>query len=539
MTASVTVPSAQTAVDASTEVATEAPAVAPSSAAGPGSNPAADPSGRSSGRSSDGPATVGGRSGARLADAARPQLLGRVERIGQSEADVVGLKVGPGDLVQLGQTDPVMAEVVAVDGSCATVLPYGNFRGHRVGESVQWISGEMKVPAGEQLLGRVLDGLARPLDGRGPLAKAGAVPIHNTAPPALERPPVVEPMPVGVRVIDTLLSCGRGQRIAIMAGSGVGKSSLLSMLVRGSGADVNVLCLVGERGREVREFIDKDLGPEGLARSVVIVATSDQPALVRRNAAFAATRISEQFRDQGMHVNLLMDSVTRFAVAQREIGLAAGEIPTTRGFPPSSLGLLPGLLERAGTSVDGSITGFYTVLVEGDDINDPVGDTVRSIVDGHMVLSRELANAGHFPSIDVLQSASRVALAVTNDEQQTLASLTRRYLSVYDRARDLIEVGAYRPGSDQELDLAVALAPALEEFCRQGLHETTPADQAWDWLAQVIAPQHPLGENAPADGPTQAQPLGFPGALNQSMVGQSPLNQAPSDPSSLQNRGEL
>ncbi|MCL4142508.1 UNVERIFIED_CONTAM: hypothetical protein GTU68_046676, partial [Idotea baltica] len=262
----------------------------------------------------------------------------------------------------------------------------------------------MKVPTGEQLLGRVLDGLARPLDNGRPLVKAGAVPIHNTPPPALDRPPVVEPMPVGVRVIDTMLSCGRGQRVAIMAGSGVGKSSLLSMLVRGSGADVNVLCLVGERGREVREFIDKDLGPEGLAKSVVIVATSDQPALIRRNAAFAATRIAEHFRDQGLHVNLLMDSVTRFAVAQREIGLAAGEIPTTRGFPPSALGLLPGLLERAGTSANGSITGFYTVLVEGDDINDPVGDTVRSIVDGHMVLSRELANAGHFPSIDVLQS---------------------------------------------------------------------------------------------------------------------------------------
>lgn len=433
----------------------------------------------------------------KLAAAARPELLGRIERIGQSEADVVGLQVGPGDLVQLGQTNPVMAEVVAVDGTCATVLPFGDFRGHRVGEQVRWVGGEMKVPTGQQLLGRILDGLARPIDGGAPLSKTGAVPIHNTAPPALERPPVVEPMPVGVRVIDTLLACGRGQRIAIMAGSGVGKSSLLSMLVRGSAADVNVLCLVGERGREVREFIDKDLGPEGLARSVVIVATSDQPALVRRNAAFAATRISEHFRDQGMHVNLLMDSVTRFAVAQREIGLSAGEIPTTRGFPPSALGLLPGLLERAGTSADGSITGFYTVLVEGDDINDPVGDTVRSIVDGHMVLSRELANAGHFPSIDVLQSASRVALSVTDEEQQALASITRRYLSVYDRARDLIEVGAYRAGNDEELDLAVALAPSLEEFARQDLHESTPVEIAWQRLARIVAPN-------PADQNTQA-----------------------------------
>ncbi|MGI9598368.1 MAG: FliI/YscN family ATPase [Acidimicrobiales bacterium] len=439
-----------------------------------------------------GVAPIGGDAGprlGRLAAAARPQLLGRVERIGQSEADVIGLRVGPGDLVQLGQHDPVIAEVVAVAGSCATVLPYGDFRGHRVGEPVEWIGGEMKVPTGPQLLGRVLDGLARPLDGGPRLTRTDAVPIHNTPPPAMERPPVVEPMPVGVRAIDTLLTCGRGQRIAIMAGSGVGKSSLLSMLVRGSGADVNVLCLVGERGREVREFIDNDLGPEGLARSVVIVATSDQPALVRRNAAFAATRISEHFRDRGLHVNLLMDSVTRFAVAQREIGLAAGEIPTTRGFPPSALGLLPGLLERAGTSVDGSITGFYTVLVEGDDMNDPIGDTVRSIVDGHLVLSRDLANAGHFPSIDVLRSASRVALSVTSPEQQAMASLTRRYLAVHDRARDLIEVGAYSPGADEELDLAVALAPALEDFRRQDLQEATRPDQAWARLAEIIAPE--------------------------------------------------
>lgn len=427
----------------------------------------------------------------RLAAAAKPTLLGRVERIGQSQADVVGLRVGPGDLVKLVGDTPVMAEVVAVAGTCATVLPYGDFRGHRVGEPVEWIGGQMNVPTGDQLLGRVLDGLARPLDGGPRLSREGAVSIHNTPPPALARPPVAEPMPVGVRVIDTLLTCGRGQRIAIMAGSGVGKSSLLSMLVRGSGADVNVLCLVGERGREVREFLDKDLGPEGMARSVVVVATSDQPALVRRNAAYTATRIAEQFRDQGLHVNLLMDSVTRFAVAQREIGLAAGEIPTTRGFPPSALGLLPGLLERAGTSDRGSITGFYTVLVEGDDMNDPVGDTVRSIVDGHLVLSRELANAGHFPSIDVLSSASRVALSVTTPEQQALTAIARRMLAVHERARDLIELGAYNPGNDEELDHAVALSGGLEMFRRQDLHEACPVDESWAKLESVLIPNAP------------------------------------------------
>jgi flagellum-specific ATP synthase len=438
----------------------------------------------------------------RLSAAARPCLLGRVERIGQSEADVVGLSVGPGDLVQLTGEQPVTAEVVAVAGNLATVLPFGDFRGHRVGEPVVHIGGQMTVPVGMQLLGRVLDGMAQPLDDGPPLSRAHAVSIHNTAPHALRRPPVAEPMPVGVRVIDTLLSCGRGQRVAIMAGSGVGKSSLLSMLIRGSEADLNVLCLVGERGREVRQFIDEDLGPEGLARTVVIVATSDQPALVRRNAAYAATRIAEHFRDGGANVNLLMDSVTRFAVAQREIGLAAGEIPTARGFPPSALGLLPGLLERAGSSDRGSITGFYTVLVEGDDMNDPIGDTVRSIVDGHLVLSRDLANAGHFPSIDPLQSASRVAQAVTTPDQQAVSALARRHLAIHDRARDLIEVGAYSPGGDPELDRAVALAPALQEFCRQGMHEATSAAEAWSRLGQIVGPADGQGDDAPGGDAT-------------------------------------
>lgn len=473
--------------------------------------------------------TPGGALAGRLVRAARPQMVGKVERIGQSEADVIGLQVGPGDLVQVGDGEldgslglgpggptaaaagaPVLAEVVAADGCRATVLPYGDFRGHRVGEPVEHLAGQMEVPIGPQLLGRVLDGLANPLDDGPPLSRVDAVGIHNTPPPALSRPPVVEPMPVGVRAIDTLLTCGRGQRIAILAGSGVGKSSLLSMLVRGSDADVNVLCLVGERGREVRSFLDDDLGPEGLARSVVVVATSDQPALVRRNAAYAATRIAEHFRDQGCQVNLLMDSVTRFAVAQREIGLAAGEIPTSRGFPPSALGLLPGLLERAGTSSTGSITGFYTVLVEGDDLNDPVGDTVRSIADGHIVLSRELANAGHFPSIDVLASASRVALAVTNPAQQALAGEVRRLLSVHERARDLIEVGAYAPGNDAGLDRAVALAPAIEQFRRQGLHEPAPVDETWAVLDSILRADLTLGGTAPDGAGAAAAPA--PGA---------------------------
>ncbi len=428
-----------------------------------------------------------------IAAAARPRLVGRVERLLESQADVVGLPVGVGDLVMIGATEPVLAEVVAAAGSRVPVRPYGALRGRRVGEPV-WSAGrQMLVATGRQLLGRVLDGLGRPLDGGPPLDPGTAVSIHHTPPAALERPRITQPLQVGVRVLDTLLTSGRGQRVAILAGSGVGKSSLLSMLVRGTEAECSVLCLVGERGREVREFIENDLGPEGLARSVVVVATSDQPALVRRNAAYLATRVAEGFRDEGMDVNLLMDSVTRFAIAQREIGLAAGEVPTTRGYPPSALGLLPGLLERAGTSASGSITGFYTVLVEGDDLNDPVGDTVRSITDGHISLSRDLANAGHFPSIDVLRSASRVVSSVCTPEQRALAAHARRLLATYDRARDLIEIGAYAPGADAEIDRAVALHTQLEDFTRQPLHELTSAGEAWQMLAAV------LGDGGPGD----------------------------------------
>ncbi|MGF1595943.1 MAG: FliI/YscN family ATPase [Acidimicrobiales bacterium] len=429
----------------------------------------------------------------RVLAAARPQVVGRVERLLDFQAEISGLPVGPGDVVVIGRHDPVTAEVVAVAGSRATVLPYADLRGRRVGEPVTSTGRAMMVATGRQLLGRVIDGLGRPIDGGPELDHADLVPIHHAPPPALSRPRVTEPMAVGVRVIDTLLACGRGQRVAILAGSGVGKSSLLSMLVRGGEADANVLCLVGERGREVREFIDNDLGPEGMARSVVVAATSDRPALVRRNAAYLATRVAEAFRDEGLHVNLLMDSVTRFAMAQREIGLAAGEIPTTRGFPPSALGLLPGLLERAGTSPDGSITGFYTVLVEADDLNDPIGDTVRSIVDGHLSLSRDLANAGHFPSIDVLHSASRVAGSVTDADQQALALDARRLLAVHERARDLIEVGAYAPGHDPELDRAVALHAALGEFTRQSLHDLTPADDSWRRLRELLTGHAPDG----------------------------------------------
>jgi flagellum-specific ATP synthase len=376
---------------------------------------------------------------------------------------------------------------VAVDEHRATVLPYGTMHGRQAGEPVEPLGSAMTVPVGPALLGRVLDGLGRPMDDGPSLDHLPRVGVHGTPPPALTRPRITTPLQVGVRAIDTLLTCGRGQRVGIFAGSGVGKSSLLSMLIRGTDADVTVLALVGERGRELREFLEQDLGPEGLARSVVVVATSDEPALIRRNAAFVATRIAEDFRDRGLDVVLLMDSVTRFAMAQREIGLAAGELPATRGYPPSVFGLLPQLMERAGTSATGSITGFYTVLVEGDDLNDPIGDSARSILDGHLSLSRKLANAGHFPSLDVLQSASRVMGAVTTPEQKELARSFRELLATYDDAKDLIEVGAYAAGSDAGIDTAITLRPAMTAFLRQAMHDLQDLPASWEQLAALLA----------------------------------------------------
>ncbi len=303
----------------------------------------------------------------------------------------------------------------------------------------------------------------------------------------MERPRVSEPLQVGVKAIDTLLSCGRGQRVGILAGSGVGKSSLLSMLLRGTEAPVKVLALIGERGREVREFLENDLGADGRAEAVIVVATSDEPALVRRNAAFLATRIAEWFRDEGNDVLLLMDSLTRFAMAQREIGLSAGEVPTARGYTPSVFGLLPTLLERAGTSARGSITGFYTVLVEGDDLNDPIGDAARSILDGHISLSRRLANAGHFPSIDILASASRVAISVNPAVRNDMARALRQSLAVFDEARDLIEVGAYAPGSSPDIDRAIALRPGANAFLQQSLHQLSDRESAWAQLGELLS----------------------------------------------------
>jgi len=418
--------------------------------------------------------------------AARPEHVGQLDRIVDEHAEVTGLHAATGDVVLIGDERALQAEVVAVGSDRLTVVPFGSLHGFRVGAPVRSSGSTLRTPTGPSLVGRVLDGLGRPMDGRGALTDAEWKALRNDPPPPLERPLVTTQLQTGVRAIDGLLSVGNGQRMGIMAGSGVGKSSLLSMLLRGTDADVTVLALVGERGREVREFIDHDLGPAGLARSVLIVATSDQPALVRRNAAFLATRVAESFRDDGANVLLLMDSLTRFAMAQREIGLAAGEVPTSKGYPPSVFGLLPQLLERAGTSAHGSLTGFYTVLVEGDDIHDPIGDTARAILDGHIVLTRDLANAGHFPSIDILQSASRVANRVTTESQQQLTAEYRRLLASADRARDVVELGMYSPGSDPMIDRALALDGPMTAFAQQRIDRLQPLDRTWADLAGLF-----------------------------------------------------
>jgi flagellum-specific ATP synthase len=435
--------------------------------------------------------------------AARPRRTGRVVRVVGLSFEVEGVDAAIGDAVAVHTgTEPLLGEVVALSERGPVAMPFGEMRGIRIGAEVEPLGSPPGIPVGEVLLGRVLDGLGRPLDEGPRLDHLPRVSTTGTPPHPLQRQPVDRPLRLGVRALDAVVPCGRGQRLGIFAGSGVGKSSLLSMIVRGTDADVAVLALVGERGREVREFIDHDLGPEGLARSVVVVATSDAPALMRLQAAYTATRIAEAFRDEGRNVVLMMDSLTRFCMAQREIGLSSGEVPATRGYPPSVFGLLPRLLERAGSGATGSITGLYTVLVDGDDMNEPIGDAARSILDGHIVLSRDLAHAGHFPSIDVLPSVSRVAPAITTAEQREAATELRALLAAHREARDLIEIGAYVPGTNPMVDRAVDRLGAINGFLRQGMHEPAVAPEPdgsidparlWEDLHRAIGWQIPTG----------------------------------------------
>ena len=374
--------------------------------------------------------------------------------------------------------DPVLAEAVGFRDSKVLLMPLGELGGIAAGSEVVALGKPLSIALSDRLLGRVLDGLGRPLDGLGPIEDARRSDVNGTPPSALGRRRVTQPLGVGVRAIDGLLTVGKGQRVGIFAGSGVGKSTVLGMMARNTAADVNVIALVGERGKEVRDFLERDLGEAGLRRSVVVVATSDQPALVRIKAAFVATRIAEYFRDQGLDVMLMMDSVTRFAMAQREIGLAIGEPTTTRGYTPSVFALLPKLLERTGTSEHGTITALYTVLVDGDDLNEPVADAVRSILDGHIVLSRKLASANHYPAIDVLGSVSRVMPDVVPPSHLTAASTVRDIMATYRDAEDLVNIGAYVPGSNPRVDHALARIDQVRLFLRQGIYERSTFDDA-------------------------------------------------------------
>jgi len=384
-----------------------------------------------------------------------------------------------------GARQTIPAEVVGFRSGRTLLMPLGEMHGIGPGDTVTATGHRVSVAAGDALLGRVIDGLGRPIDGGLALDDLPTRPITGSPPSPLARPRITDRVTLGVRALDALVPCGRGQRLGIFAGSGVGKSSLLGMIARSTSADVNVICLVGERGREVREFIDRDLGP-AIERSVVVVATSDQPALVRIKAALTATAIAEHFRDRGNDVMLMMDSVTRFAMAQREVGLAIGEPPATRGYTPSVFALLPKLLERSGTSADGSITGLYTVLVDGDDMNEPIADAVRSILDGHVVLTRELAHAGHYPAIDVLQSISRLEREIAAPDVLEAATRLRSLLAAYRDKRDLIAIGAYEHGTDPLADRAIELKDEIDGFLRQGTGEAVPGPDADDGLLRTV-----------------------------------------------------
>jgi len=404
---------------------------------------------------------------------------GRVSNLIGLVIEATGLRAEIGELCMIAagrQRLPVPAEVVGFRDGRTLLMPLGEMEGIGPGNPVVATERPFRVTVGETLLGRVVDGLGAPIDA-GPELGGGTLRSTAGAPPdPLSRTRIVDRLSLGVRALDALVPCGRGQRLGIFAGSGVGKSSLLGMIARSTLADVNVICLVGERGREVRDFIEGDLG-DALERSVVVVATSDEPALVRIKAAFTATAIAEAFRDSGLHVLLMMDSVTRFCTAQREVGLAIGEPPTTRGYTPSVFAQLPRLLERAGTSECGSITGLYTVLVEGDDMNEPVADAARSILDGHCVLSRDLAHLGHYPAIDVLESVSRLSTEITSDEVRSAASALRETLAVYRAKEDLISIGAYANGTDPLVDYAIAKQPAIDAFLRQTVDDACDAQE--------------------------------------------------------------
>lgn len=395
--------------------------------------------------------------------------------------------VGAACVIQLRNGARLDAEVIGFEAGRTVLMPLGDADGVMAGNSVFVRSRGQRVGVGETLLGRVIDACGRPIDGKGPLSTVSHRPIRSPAPGALDRRRIDAPLGTGIRAIDSLLTVGLGQRIGVFAGTGVGKSVLLGMIAQYTSAEVVVAALVGERAREVQEFIERDLGSEGLARSVIVVSTSDQSPVLRLRASHVATSIAESFRDQGRHVLLLMDSITRVAMAQRQIGLAGGEPPTSKGYPPSTFSLLAGLLERTGQSDRGSITGIYTVLVEGDDIDEPISDAARGILDGHILLDRELANRGHYPAISILQSISRVMPSIVDPKHLQAAMTLKRLIAAHRDIEDLVKIGAYTHGQDAEMDLAVRMKRPIDAFLTQQVAEAASFESTKEGLMQLLS----------------------------------------------------
>lgn len=418
------------------------------------------------------------------------ETYGVITRAVGLTVEATGVDARIGDYCQVVSPNhhaSVLMEVVGFRDDHLLLMPFSELAGVRPGSQIRLAGSKRLVPSGDGLLGRVIDAMGNPIDGLGPLEGIEFAPLHTEPITAMDRPQIHDPLPTGVKVIDGLLTCGIGQRLGVFAGSGVGKSTLLGMIARGAQADVVVIGLVGERGREVQDFISKNLGPEGLQKAVVVVATSDQPALMRLKAAWMATAVAETFRDNGARVLLLIDSLTRFAMAQREIGLATGEPPALRGYTPSVFALLPRLLERSGNTSRGSITAFYTVLVEGDDMNEPVADTVRGVLDGHIVLSRAMAAENIYPAIDILHSISRTMPDVASSSHMAIVAKIRDMLSTYERHRDLIAIGAYVSGTNPLIDAAIALLPRLRTFQHQLFTELVPFESVIAQIEQLMS----------------------------------------------------
>ncbi|MDR0819764.1 MAG: flagellar protein export ATPase FliI [Oscillospiraceae bacterium] len=419
------------------------------------------------------------------------ERCGRVTEVVGLSVEVSGPAAKVGDLCEIISTAgaAIRAEVVGFRGEKTLLMPYGSLEGVGFGSIVRFTGESLKVGVGMSLLGRVINALGEPYDDLPPIVPETYYPVEAAPPHPMARDRITDVLPLGVRSIDSLLTVGVGQRLGIFAGSGVGKSTLLGMMARYAKADISVIALVGERGREVRDFIEDSLGEEGLKRSVVVIATSDQPALLRLKAALVGTAIAEYFRDKGLKVLLMMDSLTRFSHAQREIGMATGEPPVSRGYPPSVYTIMPKLLERSGNSDKGSITGLYTVLVDGDDMDEPIADTARGILDGHIVLSRKLANSNHYPPIDILASVSRVMPEIVTKEHYGLAGTVKNMMAVYNEAEDLINIGAYKSGANPEIDNSIKLHPAIQTFLRQESKESAEFDDTQQKLKTMLAPR--------------------------------------------------